>query len=113
MTLKWSTGASTTLDEIKAQVGKGWSNIIERLVTDLEKLGWDGTVFQVKEKFGGLRFYIGSGSNEVFKRISEAEKESYQTCENDGRPGKLDDSHYWVLTLCPECIAKRNNPDAV
>ena len=38
-------------------VGDGWVPIVDRLITDLEAMGWRGQVRQVKEKFGGLRFY--------------------------------------------------------
>jgi hypothetical protein len=41
-------------------VRKGWIPILDRLAEDLIALGWDRTLDQVKQKFGGLRFYIGS-----------------------------------------------------
>ena len=94
-----------TLEELQAMVGPGWSGVIERLVQDLEALGWDGTVYQVKEKFGGLRFYIGGATDAIFKRISEAEEESYRVCENCGKPGEPTTSG-WIQTLCEECRSK-------
>jgi hypothetical protein len=39
------------------RIGDGWVPIVDRLVTDLEAMGWRGRVDQVKENFGGLRFY--------------------------------------------------------
>lgn len=36
----------------------GWIPVVERLVQRLILLGWDRRLAQVKEKFGGLRFYI-------------------------------------------------------
>ena len=57
---------------------------------------------QIKEKFGGLRFYINEGSKEVYDRITEAEKLSYETCEVTGNPGKLRTDIGWYLTLCDE-----------
>jgi hypothetical protein len=41
-------------------VRNGWIPILDRLAEDLIALGWDRTLDQVKQKFGGLRFYIGS-----------------------------------------------------
>ena len=38
-------------------IGPGWYPIIDRLVADLLKLGWNGEVLEVKEKFSTLRFY--------------------------------------------------------
>ena len=90
---------------LKQAVGPGWSGIIDRLVDDLFALGWDGHVHQVKEKFGGLRFYIGGLPEETFSavvnRISEAENESLRTCDECGKPGRPR-SGGWIRTLCDE-----------
>lgn len=100
-------GKETTLERLKEQVNSGWSDIVERLVIDLEKLGWDGIINQVKEKFGGLCFYIGGESNTAIgNRIRQAEKESYKTCEMCGRPGKLRDDLAWWHTMCDHCYGK-------
>ena len=82
-------------------VGPGWKDIITSLYEDLIKLGWDRKVYQVKEKFGGLRFYIGEGTTEIFDRIALAEEASLETCEECGKPGTR---RYegWVKTLCDE-----------
>ena len=39
--------------------------------------------------------------------IDKAEERSAETCEECGEPGTLDDSQWWVYTLCPVCKAKR------
>lgn len=83
-------------------VEKGWYPIIKKLIIDLIEFGWDKQTCQVKEKFGGLRFYINRGSDEIFDRISEAEKESYTICEITGKPGQLRTDIGWVRTLCDE-----------
>ena len=57
---------------------------------------------KIKEKFGGLRFYINSGSGEIFNRISEAEDKSMEVCEVTGLPGKLRTDIRWYRTLCDE-----------
>jgi hypothetical protein len=69
---------------LQGMVGAGWSSIVERLVDDLFTLGWDGDVLQVKEKFGGLRFYINAQTDEMQKRRWQANDESYLTCEECG-----------------------------
>jgi hypothetical protein len=77
MKMRWAyVDREATLEDVCSCVGPGWHDIIRRLVMDLEALGWDGSVMQVKEKFGTLRFYIGYGSDAVFDRIDEAEAES-------------------------------------
>ena len=95
-----------SLEDLQNMVGPGWSKIIADLIEDLNKLGWDGDVAQVKEKFGGLRFYIGPCSREVLDRITEAENESYKTCEVCGEPGEPRETG-WVKTLCDFCLVNR------
>lgn len=51
---------------------KGWGGIINSLIEDLFNLGWNGQLYQIKEKFGGLRFYIGGGTDEMRDRIIRA-----------------------------------------
>jgi len=83
-------------------VGSGWYPIIKDLIDGLIKLGWDKNVIQVKQKFGGLRFYIDEGSDEMHKLIIEAERKSYETCEKCSEKGKARRDIGWHLTLCDE-----------
>jgi hypothetical protein len=84
------------------EVSPGWNLLIKNLIQDLIELGWDKEVCQVKEKFGGLRFYINEGTSDVHKRISQAEIESMSTCEVTGKLGKLRTDIGWYRTLCDE-----------
>jgi hypothetical protein len=84
------------------EVGLGWFPLIKDLITDLIELGWDKEVCQVKEKFGGLRFYINAATSEAHKRISQTEIESMSICEVTGKPGKLRTDIGWYRTLCDE-----------
>ena len=94
------------------ECGKGWYPLIKELIEDLIAMGWDKKICQVKEKFGGLRFYINSGSDEIHDRISKAENDSYEICEITGKPGKLRQDLGWWKTLCDEeyqkILKKRN-----
>jgi len=54
---------------------------------------------QVKEKFGGLRFYVQAATDKHYNYISFAEGMSYCTCEDCGAPGKLY-TDGWHTTLC-------------
>jgi hypothetical protein len=83
-------------------VGSGWNLIIKNLIQDLIRLGWNKEVIQVKEKFGGLRFYINEGTDEIHQRIGQTELESMKTCEITGRPGKIRTDIGWYRTLCDE-----------
>lgn len=54
---------------------------------------------QVKEKFGGLRFYVDGGDDEIYAMISFAEAMSYRMCEECGSPGTTG-GRGWIRTLC-------------
>jgi hypothetical protein len=57
------------------------------------------TASQVKEKFGGLRFYTNGYTDEVSGMIRMAESMSYRTCEVCGNPGRSN-NYGWISTLC-------------
>lgn len=106
----------------KPYVGKGWQKIVLDLsvaieaeimscreIIPLDKFPY---VSQVKEKFGGLRFYVSSIPAPISESVSElirkAENDSYHTCDKCGEPGKarshwpdLPEVHFgWIRTLC-------------
>jgi hypothetical protein len=54
---------------------------------------------QVKEKFGGLRFYVNRATDKHWSYITFAESMSYRTCEVCGAPGKTY-TDGWHQTLC-------------
>ena len=54
---------------------------------------------QVKEKFGGLRFYVDRAIEKHYHYIHFAESMSYRTCEECGVPGKYY-TEGWHRTLC-------------
>lgn len=55
---------------------------------------------QIKEKFGGLRFYVDGGDAVTEGMITIAECMSAVTCEECGSPGILG-GRGWLKTLCP------------
>ena len=57
---------------------------------------------QVKEKFGGLRFYVDNADDYTSGVIALAESMSYRTCEDCGVPGKQT-GRGWIRTLCDAC----------
>jgi hypothetical protein len=94
------------------ECGDGWFRLIDQLSADItaldEKNGTQTIAVQVKEKFGGLRFYIEGGSDAVIDLIDAAEDESFRTCETCGRPGMLRDWG-WLATLCAKCWDKKGD----
>jgi hypothetical protein len=87
-----------TREQAKSSVGPGWSGILDRLYNKLPKSVY---VTQVKEKYGSLRFYVGSASNRTYDIIEAAEKESETTCEVCGEPGKIITRGWWKCR-CPK-----------
>jgi len=92
------------------ECGDGWFKIIDQLSADItlldEKNGTTTIAVQVKEKYGGLRFYVQAGSDAIFDLIDAAEEESLKTCEMCGEPGELRGVG-WVSTMCDKCWAKK------
>jgi len=88
-----------TLEQCQNCVGPGWAGLIAEIYAALPE---DAFVAQVKEKFGGLRFYIGAGTAELHDLIEDVEARSYTVCESCGKPGKPREGG-WILTLCDEC----------
>jgi hypothetical protein len=62
---------------------------------------------QIKEKFGGLRFYVRGGDDSTDAFISFAEVMSLKICETCGNSGKQQSVSGWVHTACDPCFEKR------
>jgi len=92
-----------TLRSAKNAVGPGWHGLIEAAYKRLKKE--DVIVLQVKEKFGGLRIYVGGASSETHDFIESLEAQSYHICEFCGDPGKTRNLG-WTFTLCEKCANK-------
>lgn len=70
----------------------------------------DPMAVQVKEKFGGLRFYIGGATDSMIEEfIRQAEEQAEKTCEDCGKPGKP--AGPWVRTLCYDCRVERSGKE--
>jgi len=67
---------------------------------------------QVKEKFGGLRFYTYGGNDRIYGMITMAESMSYKICEACGVPGRPNKGGSWILTLCDPCRARHEEARA-
>lgn len=64
---------------------------------------------QVKEKFGGLRFYTQGGDDYIEGAISLAESMSYDICNQCGnKAAEQKNNRGWIYTLCNECKEKRD-----
>lgn len=82
---------------------KGWLPIVDKLIKDLKKAGWDCYLGSVGEKYGGLRFSTGGLTEEMEDLIDAAEAKSLKTCELCGKPGKNREKNFWIKTRCKKC----------
>jgi len=113
-----STSAQYREDEMKIRkwvkyykkvlpVGEGWRPLVMKLCKDIIAIDDTVEVAQVKEKFGGLRFYIYGGGDKVYDLIHKAENKSFKICEECGTKNNVSTKGGWLLTLCDKCRAKR------
>ena len=97
-------------------VGPGWWPIIESLCGNVQHyLNWKNkesevvaqvVVEQIKEKFGGLRFYYNGGDDTIDGMVRMAESWASNACEECGVPGQSRGGG-WIKTLCDEHDAER------
>jgi hypothetical protein len=84
----------------EAEIGEGWYNLVRDLNVVLSVIDPDYKIVQMKEKFGGLRFYVDSNiERKLWNIITEYESKSFTICEICGDVGKPRNSG-WVKTLC-------------
>lgn len=81
-------------------INSGWYPLVKELIEKLIANGWDKKICQVKEKFGGLRFYPQGLTTENWELVREYESKSYEVCEVCGQPGETRRDRNWVTTLC-------------
>lgn len=86
-------------------VGQGWFDLLRRLIRALDAEGWDRELHQVKEKFGGLRFYPGALTSRMSQLIDEAEDASFLICELCGAPGEEHSRGGWLMVRCKPCLS--------
>lgn len=122
-------------------VDDGWYQLVYKLSSDIEQIAieegidpqsidWP-MVTQIKQKFGGLKFYCRTGEKEAQPMVLEeygeiysirpypsnkamarliylAEEKSRTLCEVCGLRGKLR-NRGWIKTLCDKCSIKITN----
>ena len=96
----------------------GWYNIIDQLCANIQShIKWKNknsevvpqvVATQVKEKFGGLRFYYNGGDDVVDGMVRMAESWAAYTCEQCGNVGSTRGGG-WIRTLCDKHEEERQN----
>lgn len=97
----------------------GWYNIVHDLSVKIENIldknpgkpdvpegeeieDCEMFAIQVKEKYGTLRFYMSTETDEISSLIGDAEALSSQICENCGALAKMRGKH-WFEVKCDQC----------
>lgn len=82
----------------------GWSKLIVDCHRELRSVDHDYTIAQIKEKFGGLRYYFASSDPSLYKQmgqiVAKYEKESFRICEVCGKSGTTENIGGLIKTLC-------------
>lgn len=113
---------------VDIDVGDGWYGLLYDMCKEItEVLETEGesvnlVVEQIKEKFGGLRFYFHlnrekqeslhllPGEDRVYEEIfniaEKYEDRSWDVCEICGCGGTLRRDLIWMSTLCDKCYSK-------
>ena len=112
------TGSPTeTLMCFGFECGDGWYGLLDALCYNIQQhINWKNrkevvveqvVAEQVKEKFGGLRFYYRGGDDYIRGLTSMAESMSYQICDVCGNRGERRGGG-WIRTLCDRHEEERN-----
>ena len=114
----WRTGKKdprpynfTWLDEMEPGWRKAFGiQMCEEIRQDLIKHNFLNKyrIVQIKEKFGGLRWYdggipIGSKVWDIIEKYSDI---STHTCYVCGALGKIINDNGWLVTMCSDCYKK-------
>ena len=88
-------------------VGDGWTDILKEMCESIqnhikETGNFEVAFTQVKEKFGSLRVYVNGGDDKIYDFINEAERKSEITCEQTGKPAKIQNVDGWYKTVAIE-----------
>jgi len=91
------------------ECGDGWFPLLLDLIGKLEAIcsqqearGKENQMVarQIKEKLGGLRFYVSNAPQEAADLVQEAEQRSTTTCDRCGGPGRIRSLEGWLTCLC-------------
>jgi len=99
------------------EVGFGWHWLIDNLCGCIQSYIDENKKYnseihqiettQVKEKYGSLRFYTNGGDDTIKGMIWLAEYLSNYICEECGSIEDVNQTKGWIITLCKNCLKKR------
>lgn len=102
------------------ECGDGWEKLYQPIIDEIVEYNNNHseedkiTISQIKEKFGGLRFYADNTPTSISEKIDQAESKSYHVCERCGSEHEVGflSMNGWIYTRCRKCaenlISKSN-----
>lgn len=97
------------------ECGYGWYGLVLPLYVAIQRYNRDKpeeeriNIDQIKEKWGGLRFYISRAPEEFYDWVDRIEEESYKICEICGTTTDVTtEGKGWISTLCKQCRNQKN-----
>ena len=96
------------------ECGTGWYNLYQPIVDEINSINESLPeeekirIYQIKEKFGGLRIYVSHSNPFLDAKIEEAENRSYKTCEQCGATNDTGLLYVggWIYNCCRDCARK-------
>ena len=92
--------------EFGIETHNGWYNLLNDLCRELKENEFKGKVKQIKQKFGGLRFYTDEATDKDYKIIYRYEEKSFTVCEKCGKQAYERVMHGWITVLCEDCYSE-------
>ena len=94
----------------------GWYMLIDKLCESIQfhidkNSHPQVEVVQVKEKFGGLRFYTNNADEYLTGYIDFAESLSMEICEVCGSTKGVGQTVGWIKTICTKCAGRKDHGD--
>lgn len=91
--------------------GDGWYWLLDNLMDSILHYCRNNkkpliNILQIKEKFGGLRFYFNGGDDIIHGMVWFAEHLSYHVCEYCGTTENVGHTRGWMATMCKDCHEK-------
>ena len=98
---------------ISCECEDGWYSLIHNFCEEVKRLYKSKnaninelTIYQIKEKYGTLRIYLGNCIKGTEQIVQRYEMLSSKVCEVCGRKGKMRINNGWIKVLCDSCKDK-------
>ncbi len=90
--------------------GEGWFQLIWNMLEEIEQHYKQNNadintliIIDIKEKYGGLRFYVSNVIHDTHDIILKYESKSETICDICGEQGRLHEKNGWIRVLCSKC----------